>query len=62
MSSNEFNVMPRQGWICPLCGAAHNPIVMTCPCKGQKKPDSITEKAKPADCWKMGAVEQGDAR
>lgn len=61
MSINDFNFAPRRGWVCPLCGAAHNPIMMTCPCNGQKKPDPITVK-NPPDRWETDTFEQGDAR
>lgn len=36
MSTSHFDIMPRRGWVCPLCGKAHNPVLLTCPCKGEK--------------------------
>ena len=34
MSASHFDIMPRRGWVCPLCGKTHNPVLMTCPCHG----------------------------
>lgn len=40
MSASHFDIIPRRGWVCPLCGKAHNPILMTCPCRGEKSAEN----------------------
>ena len=58
MSSNDFDFTPRRGWVCPLYGRAHNPIMMTCPCNEREKPDHVTCAAnKTPDRWEIGAIE-----
>ena len=31
-SHTYYEILPQQGWVCPLCGRANAPWVMTCPC------------------------------
>ena len=32
MLPDDYTIPPAKGWVCPLCGRANAPWVVTCPC------------------------------